>query len=295
MPESPWPSDGPATYVPPAYDPRVAAHLVPRPENAVHPMGIVLTARRARPVGRSIAGTVLVAVLAVAGWVLFAPGSEGTNHPAAQPVASGSLFPEPASIPLGSKSGLGAVLESIALDSADLPAGYTVRSAPRGNRIRGEATLDNCGYRFTTEAHRVARRQYIVFDSSRRFSGVANELVAYDGAAQAAKAVAQWHASAAHCPRSAVRSTGAGAAGVVERVSRNDVNLVALPNAPNALTVESGSVTGQKTIYLIAVLQVRGRILDVLFAADTLRPTAHTINGIVRLAGRLGDRLAVTG
>src|SRR5690349_19672102 len=103
MPESPWSSDGPATYVPPAYDPRSAAHLVPRPENAVHPMGIVLSARPARRTGRTIAASLVVVVLAVVGWVLFAPGSQDSKGSTERPLASGTSlpFPEPTLAPPG--------------------------------------------------------------------------------------------------------------------------------------------------------------------------------------------------
>src|SRR3954452_9122466 len=265
MPESPGPNDGPATYIPPAYDPRLAAHLVPRPENAIHPMGVVLSARRARPVGRSIAVTVLIAALAVAGWVLFAPGSDGSSHSTGVPITSGTRLPDPTNTSSGPESRLGLLLESIAIQNRDFPANYVVQLAPGGDRVRGQVTLDNCGFRFTTEAHRVARREYTTLDDAGRETGVVNELVAYDSAAQARKAVAQWHQAAALCPRGAVTSRDTGATKLFERISRNELHLAALPNAANALTVESIGRAGQRTIYAIAVLQVRGRILDAVY------------------------------
>ncbi len=294
MPESPGPSDGPATYVPPAYDPRSAAYLVPRPENAVHPMGIVLSARPARRPGRSIAATVIVAAVAVAGWVLFAPGSQDSKGSTERPLASGSsfAFPEPTLAPPGPGGRLGVLLETIAIQDRDFPADYTVQLAPAGDQVHGQATLDNCNYRFTTEAHRVARREYMVIDASGRNTGVGNELVAYDSAAQAARAVAQWHQAAAGCPRGPVRSAGTVA---VVRVSRNEIRLAALPNATNALTVESATVTGKGRAYTIVVLQVRGRILDAIFVVDTNRPTSHDVDNAVRMAALAGRRLAASG
>ena len=59
-------------------------------------------------------------------------------------------------------AGLGSALTRIALRKGDLATGYTLRLIPGGDTVRGEVTLDNCGFNFTTEAHRVARRQYAI-------------------------------------------------------------------------------------------------------------------------------------
>jgi hypothetical protein len=93
----------------------------------------------------------------------------------------------------------GSVLEAIALRDGDLADGYTKTLMDGGDQVDGQVTLDNCGFDFTTEAHRVARRQYLVVDSSATPSGLSDELAAYDSPAQAPKAVAQWLASAATC------------------------------------------------------------------------------------------------
>jgi hypothetical protein len=101
---------------------------------------------------------------------------------------------------------LGSALERMALHDGDLPPGYTLRLIPGGDEVRHQVTLDNCGYDFTTEAHRLARRQYVVLDNASEDTGLSNELVAYATPAQAAIAITQWHTSAATCPHTPVNS-----------------------------------------------------------------------------------------
>ena len=48
-----------------------------------------------------------------------------------------------------------------------------------GDQVVDQVTLDNCGYDLTTEAHRVVRRQDVVYAGASG-AGVSNELVAYD-------------------------------------------------------------------------------------------------------------------
>jgi len=94
----------------------------------------------------------------------------------------------------------------VALQASDLNSGYTVTLIPDGDKVTGQVTLDNCGYNFTTEAHRVARRQYGVLEGSDDTGLIERAGSPTTSAAQAAKALAQWHTAAAHCPRTTVHS-----------------------------------------------------------------------------------------
>jgi hypothetical protein len=155
-------------------------------------------------------------------------------------------------------------------------------------------SLDNCGFDFTTEAHRVARRQYAVVDTSGRMQGISNELVAYDTAEQANLALAQWHRAAANCPRTAVRSALIATPTLKEHVTRN-VHVTRLPNPANTLTIESIEAPGQGTYYDIGVLQVRGRILDAIWVNLRRPPTAREIRADVGAAAVTGRRLLDLG
>jgi hypothetical protein len=190
--------------------------------------------------------------------------------------------------------GLEATLERIRLQDSDLGSGYTLRLMPGGALVRGQITLDNCGFDFTTEAHRVARRQYEMVDATSHGLGISNELVAYDSPQQASKAIAEWHTAAARCPRTAVRSRVAGTPDVMERITRNDLDVATLPVGINAVTEESATTAGYGTFYNISVLQAKGRFLDNMYLTSSHAPTAEDLRGALALAAITGQRLAAS-
>jgi hypothetical protein len=183
------------------------------------------------------------------------------------------------------------VLETVALKGSDFQAGYTVSLIDGGDEVAGQVTQDNCGYNFTAEKNRVARRQYHVSGSEGDI-GLSNELVAYDSAQDAAKALAQWHAAAQHCPRTAVRSKVAGMPPMVEKIFDNELDVRELPLHHNAVTSMSAKVKGEGTIYNIAILQVRGRYLDAVYVLSDQPINARDSAAVIGLATVTGKRLA---
>jgi hypothetical protein len=67
-----------------------------------------------------------------------------------------------------------------------------------------------------------------------------NEVVAYRTAADAAKALSQWHMAAATGPRTPVRSRVSGTPPFLVRVSINELNAAGLPVRANAVTAVTG-------------------------------------------------------
>src|SRR5699024_3146415 len=100
----------------------------------------------------------------------------------------------------------------------------------------GQVTLDNCGFDFTTERYRVARRQYRVLNSFGSDTGLSNEVVAYDTSAHAAQALTQWRAAVAECPTTPVRSSVEGVPPMRFTVISNVVNSKELPTDSNTVT-----------------------------------------------------------
>lgn len=188
---------------------------------------------------------------------------------------------------------MGAVLERAALRQADLASGYTIKLMQDGDQVVGQVTLDNCGFDFTTEAHRVARRQYVVYAGASQ-AGISNELVAYDSPAQASLALAQWHAAAARCPRGPVRSTVAGVPMLTMKVTRNDLGSSSLPLKQNAVTVESAEAQGQ-TSYMVGIVQISGRYLDNVYEETDTATTPAELAAAIKLAATTGKRLASAG
>src|SRR6185437_13940155 len=139
-------------------------------------------------------------------------------------------------------------LEKMALRTGDFQTGYTMKLIDGGDQVAGQVTLDNCGFTFSTEAHRVARREYGLVDSDDDPVGLSNELVAYDTTEEATKALAEWHASSINCPSTPIKSQFADSGSLVFKVSRNDVDAAGLPVPHDTITVES-IVDGSTTDY----------------------------------------------
>jgi hypothetical protein len=239
---------------------------------------------RRGPIGIAIALVVLVAA-GVVGWRVLASHSGSSSALNPSPTLSSAAH-------VSRQAQLGTLLERVAVRTTDLQHGYTMQLVPAGDQVAGQVTLDNCGFRFTTEAHRVARRQYALTDAAGRDAGMGNEVVAYDSPAHAAAALAQWHRSAATCPRHAVASTVAGMPRLVERVKHNQLGYAGLPVRHNVVTVESASARRLGTLYMIAILQVHGRVLDAVYLRQSHRPQPRDLAAAVRIAKLTGRRLA---
>ncbi len=235
-----------------------------------------------------------LAALALLATLTACAGGHTTGSTTAGTAKSGSA-PTSAAVPTNatgqSVAQLGHTLETIALKASDFDAGWEVSLISGGDKVKGQVTLDNCGYNFTTEASRVARRQYAVLDNGQNV-GLMNELVAYATPADAAKALQQWHAAAAHCPHTAVHSTVAAVPPMVETIHRNQVNLSNLPVRTNASTYLSAVVKGQGTEYDLAILQVHGRYLDNIYAGSDRPFTKQDTAAAFTFAAITGKRLA---
>jgi hypothetical protein len=214
-----------------------------------------------------------------------------TFHKTSQPNALPLVTSAPPA-PVVTAHGIAGVLEHDALRTADFPAGYTVQLVSKGDQVRGQTTLVNCGYHFTTERHRVARRGYAVHQPGGQYRGINNELVAYDKASQAALALRQWHKATERCAHHALpmKRGNHGALKAKERALGTVLHDGALPINQNMLTLESLK-QHSRTLFLTAMLQRRGRILDCLFVFNTQRPDATEIDAELRLAAVTGNRL----
>lgn len=188
---------------------------------------------------------------------------------------------------------LGAALAKIAITNGDLHNGYQMRLMPDGDQVTGQVTLDNCGYRFSTEAHRVARRQYDMVTAAAALTGLSNELVAYDTPAEAAKALAEWHTSAQTCPHTPTRAPVAGVPDMTVRVTSDALNTSFLPVRTNAVTIEQTTVAGHsETLFSVAAIQVHGRYLDAIYLNASQPITADGIRDTLLTAALTGRRLA---
>lgn len=253
------------------------------------------TARRAR------FGTAAIGLLVgLAGCA--SSGTAGWSGPRPQPVGTrpapvASTAPKPAPTPAGrtaaaALAATAAKVKIVGLTQADLPTDFTVRLAPRGQQVAGSVSLDLCQHRFSTEAHRTARREVAVYYRGRD-AGIANETIGYDSPARAALALREWRAGAAGCARrQAARPYDAHGRhyGQLRLVTEP-----ALPAADNAVTtavVSPAPVAGRtRQVAYAVVLQRSGAVLDVIVGYSAQLSAAEVARLLTRLAQTTGLRL----
>lgn len=219
---------------------------------------------------------------------LAACGSSSTGSPSAQAVAKPA---SPAKAVLSPE----ALVKRIALVDGDFADGSTVRLFIAGDEVTGQITQDNCGALFTMERHRVARHQTAIVPPNNRPMIMSNEVVAYDSAAHAAKALAELRTSVTHCPSdvfvpSSVRDTPD---------MRYDVSkLSTMPDPPvkdTAVETVKYTARGQrKHAFGMLIFQRQGTVLDCLYLQSLKKPTAADIAAARALAQISGKRLAAT-
>jgi hypothetical protein len=188
-----------------------------------------------------------------------------------------------------------ALVRHIALVDSDFTDGRTVTVIQKGNRVRGQVTLDNCGFNFTTtEARRVARHQTTILPAPGR-SWTSNEVVAYETPHFAAKALRQFRKSVINCPKGVF--TSSGLAGVPDL--RYDVSKVhssvKLPVADNAIVKLKITVEGtSRPFWSVLIFQRHGAVLDGVYRASFKKPTSAKMADLRMLATITGKRLAAS-
>jgi len=229
--------------------------------------------------------TGLALLLAVS---LAACGSSSTGTSADQAVA------KPASTPKAVLSPL-ALVKAVALVDGDFKDGSRVRLFIGGDEVTGQVTLDNCGGLFTTEQHRVARHQTAIVPPKGRPMIMSNEVVAYDSAAHAAKALTELRTSVTHCPTDVfVPSSVQGTPNMRYDVSKLST-IAGLPVKDTAVETVQYTAQGQrKRAYGMLIFQRQGTVLDCLYLQSLKKPTTANIAAARALAQITGKRLAAT-
>jgi hypothetical protein len=172
-----------------------------------------------------------------------------------------------ATVPSGARSADrgGATLRQVVLRPAQVGQGYVRKLIRGGGEVRGQVTLDLCGFRFASENRRTGRLQvaYIRRDTTLALS---NEVVSYrpGGTALAMKEVEQ---AVRSCPPREVRSTVRGVPPLRYRFTRlSTAGKGLLPGAIVLRMTVTGTVNGKKlTETSFGVYQRRANILSGIY------------------------------
>jgi hypothetical protein len=156
-------------------------------------------------------------------------------------------------------------VERAVLKAAEVGPGSIVRQIPGGDVVKGQVTLDLCGFDFTSEARRVARLQVSFIRNTGGGPFLSNEVVAYRPGG-AAKAMSELRTAVAHCPAGFVRSRVAGAGLLKNRFNRIRSSRF-LPGAIGLIDHITEKVKG-KTLHFdsLLVYQARGNILSGVYS-----------------------------
>ncbi len=224
----------------------------------------------------AVAGVVTVAVAVT----VFVPGllksdaatSDPTNSPTTRPTAD-------------------SLVTRAALTARDLPAGTTVTLLPGGDEVSGQVTMDNCGYDFTMEAHRVARRQTnILTPSAPRMS---NEVVAYDSSAHAIQALNQLRVSVRNCKPGTIADSGVADVPALRYDTAKLLGAGGLPNGDSAVISEQVTAVGSdQTVFFLQIWQRRGTVLSAVYLIGQTALSSDAQTSVRQLARITGLKLA---
>lgn len=186
------------------------------------------------------------------------------------------------------------LVNRVALRPADLPPGTKVKLLSGGDQVAGQVTLDFCGFDFTSEANRVARRQVVIKFPHAGKVGYSNEVVAYDNDAHAAAALDEVRSSVTACPSH--RFMNSTVAGQPDQRSvarlRTDPNLRMADN-----TVVTADITprgSHRSIRFTMFFQRQGTVLSAVYMATPEKPSKQQQHLARYMAQKAGFRLAAT-
>jgi hypothetical protein len=213
------------------------------------------------------------------------------------PVAPTASAPTPAPTPSGtagpSLEDARQRVDQVGLKQSDLGAKGTVKLRPHGDEVAGYVTLDNCGFTFTTEAARTARRQVDITLAGQKEAAFSNEVVTYPDDETAARAMEEERQSLRGCDGTTPQPSTSGGSYLFE-VREFTEHAGGYP-VDDALSLSERLTSADGTqIYLLAVFLHEGTVLDGHYYASTQTPTPEDVAALTEQARITAGRLAAT-
>jgi hypothetical protein len=218
------------------------------------------------------------------------PTSAGAPTTATTPTTTPSEVAEPTT-----PADLQELVERVAFKQSDLRGGGTVKLMPYGDQVVGFVTLDNCGFTFTTEAARTARRQVVITLDGKKDARYSNEVVTYPDEVTATRAIDEERQSVRDCDGSVFRPARVGGSyryetlAFVEHAGQFPVDDAM--SLTERVTAEDGTV-----FYGLAIFLHAGTVLDAHYFGSPHKPTRKQIATLAEqamvTATRLADRSA---
>ena len=158
-------------------------------------------------------------------------------------------------------------LRSVLLRPSQIGPGYKMGIIPHGDQVDGTVTLDLCGFKFPSEALRVARLQ-AAYSHAGKAVQLSNEVVEY-APKVATEALREVRNASTHCPKGPVSSNVQGVGPVTYGITKvTDRKL--LPGYVAMLLNVTYKANGQtRHATALAVYQVFGDILSAVYTDGT--------------------------
>ena len=189
-----------------------------------------------------------------------------------------------------------ALVKQVVLRPADFPPRTKVKLYPAGDQVAGQVTLDFCGFHFTSEANRLARRQVAVLFPKAGKVSYSNEVVAYDTDAHAAAALQELRQSVTTCPP--YRFMGSTVKGVppIRTVAHQvtDPNLRVADNTVVTAKLTARGKHHDRSMRAVMYVQRQGAILSAIYFATPGKPSKEQKDMARYMAQTTGFRLAGT-
>lgn len=176
-------------------------------------------------------------------------------------------------------------VERAVLRAAEIGPGSITREIPNGRDVKGQVTLDLCGFKFRSEALRVARIQLSYIKNTGGGPFLSNEVVAYKPGG-AARAMKELRTAVATCPKGFVKSRIPGA-GLIKNQFDPIKSQLFLPGSIGLIDHITEKTNG-KTLRFASLLvyQARGNVLSGVYGFGVVElPT------IVHAAGQSARNL----
>ena len=181
------------------------------------------------------------------------------------------------------------LVETVVVREGDVPR-TTVRLIKGGAKVEGQVTLDECGFSFSSEARRVARRQVgVAFPGDK--GSYSAEVVAYVTEDAARNAMREWRTAVRDCPQDEfiVPTEPDLPALRTEILELHAIESLPIPN--NAVVRERVSTQEGRSLYLAAIYMQHGQVLSASYLSTTATPSKTQVDRLVSLAHIAGNRL----
>jgi hypothetical protein len=155
-------------------------------------------------------------------------------------------------------------VEQVVLKPEQVGAGYRLKTLPHGNEVKGQVSLDLCGFSFPSERYRVARLQVAYVRAGA--PSLSNEVVEYASGGRAAQALAELFYAEEKCPAGPVKGPVANQPPITYRLRPLSDRHLLKPSLAAVMHLTATVKGKRKTWNVVVVYQSHGTLLSAVYS-----------------------------